>query len=310
MRILVAVSLLTDELFQYLPNFAEFFGPQGMDPAGLHANYQLKQWKWTYAFFGTDNLAVLYPLFWLWVGVTILFLVGWQTRWMTLAVWFLTRCFIERNSQIRTGADDTLQVALFLILLSPCGKALSFDAWLLRRKGLLSGPAWTPPWSLRLIQIQLCLIYGTTGLIKLKGDQWLQGPMSNWLHGTWWDGTSVYYVFNLSDLSRWSYAQLPVPLWITMVLTYTSVWWEALFPLMMLHRWTRRFALVFGVLFHLGIYLTVEVGWFGFYTLTFYGVWTPDSFWRRFDKPSLIGPAQAANEKAQQSAAVVGDPAA
>jgi hypothetical protein len=280
MRILLAVSLLTEELFQYLPNLAEFFGPEGQAPAGLqlHRGEQLGSWRWTYAFFNTDNLAVIYPVFWLWVAVTILFLIGWRTRWMNLAVWFLTRCFIERNPDLGTGADDTVQLGLFLLLFSPSGQALSLDARRLRRKGLLIGPAWTPAWPVRLIQIQVCLIYCTTGLIKLKGDGWMQG--------TWWDGSSVYYLFNATTLSRWSFAQLPLPFWMTMLMTYSSVWFETLFPLLMLHRWTRRAALVFGILFHLGIYLTVEVGWFGFHTLSFYGVWTPDRFWSRFDQPA------------------------
>ena len=156
-------------------------------------------------------------------------------------------------------------------------------------KGLLTGPAWVAPWSLRLIQIHVCLIYCSTGLIKLKGETWMvQGlPMTEWLHGTWWDGSSVYYVYNHIYFNRFSYAELQVPYWITAIQTYTSVWFETLFPVMMLHRWTRRLWLTFGVLFHIGIYLTIEVGWFGFYMISFYLVWTPDRFWSRFDKPPL-----------------------
>jgi uncharacterized membrane protein YphA (DoxX/SURF4 family) len=68
-----------------------------------------------------------------------------------------------------------------------------------------------------------------------------------------------------------------------MPMTYVSVWWEALFPLLVLNRYTRPVALWFGILFHLGIWFTIEVGWFGFYTMAFYGVWVPDRFWPRFD---------------------------
>jgi hypothetical protein len=319
MRILLALALLTDQLVQYLPFLDEFYGPEGVNLPDLYAGEQLGRWYWTHAFFSTNNLAFVYAAFGLWVGCTVLFLVGWRTRWTNLAVWFLSRCFIEMIPGMRTGADDTLQLALFLLLLTPCGLALSLDARRLRRRGLLAGPAWVKPWSLRVIQLQVCLIYCTTGLIKLKGDSWMSGPLEfertwpwcSWLHGTWWDGTSVHNVFNLTDMSRWAYAQLPVPPWVTKCLTYASVWWELFFPLLMLHRWTRRPALAFGVLFHLGIFFTVEIGWFSFYTLSFYGVWVPCRFWARFDAPPGGGPtADPGREALSPGRAGGGAPAA
>ena len=45
-----------------------------------------------------------------------------------------------------------------VLMLSPCGAALSVDAWRARRRDPGRGPAWVPPWSLRLIQIQLAVI--------------------------------------------------------------------------------------------------------------------------------------------------------
>jgi hypothetical protein len=287
MRIALALALLTGELCEYLPNLGEFFGPNGAGPAGLYSSTQLRRWKISAYLFDTDNPYIFNSAFALWVAVTILFLVGWRTRWTNAALWLLTRCFLERNPNLKNGGDDLVQLGILLLLLSPCGQALSLDAWRLRRKGRLVGPAWVPPWSLRLIQLHVCLIYITTGLVKLQGETWMREglPVTEWLHGTWWDGTSVYYVYNHYHFNRWSYAQIPIPFWITAVLTYSSAWFETLFPLMMLHRWTRRVWLAFGVMFHVGIYLTVEVGWFGFYMISFYPVWTSDRFWSRFDKP-------------------------
>ena len=83
-------------------------------------------------------------------------------------------------------------------------------------------------------------------------------------------------------------------------MTYVSLWWEVLFPLLVLYRRTRFPALLFGLLFHLGIWLTIEVGWFSFYIMSFYAVWVPDSFWeRRFPAraPESQPPRQAAAPK-------------
>ena len=68
--------------------------------------------------------------------------------------------------------------------------------------------------------------------------------------------------------------------------TWISVAWEVLFTPLVMCRWTRKWALWFGVLFHMGIYLTIEVGWFGFYTMSLYGVWIPGEFWDRWRKPT------------------------
>src|SRR6185436_15081256 len=111
MRILLALSLLTDQLFPYLPNLTEFFGPTGTCPADLYARNQLYLWKVTPAFFATDNPSVFYTAFGIWVASTVLLLVGWKTRWSNAAVWLLTRCFLDRTSGLNTCADDLVQVA-------------------------------------------------------------------------------------------------------------------------------------------------------------------------------------------------------
>src|SRR5262249_44951632 len=94
-------------------------------------------------------------------------------------------------------------------------------------------------------------------------------------------------------MSRWSYAQLPLPLWVTATMTYVSVWWEVLFPLLVLFDATRRWALWFGLAFHVGIYSMIEVGWFSFYTMAYYGVWVPDRFWARWRQGRAVLPLPA-----------------
>jgi len=300
-RIFLGLALLTDQLIQYLPHLAVFYGPEGVAPAGLHDVWQLENWRWTVLLFNTDNLVVVGILFWLRVAVTVAFLVGWHTRVMTVFLWLLTMAFINRNPTLRNGADDVMMVGLFLMLFCPSGRAFSLDRrrWL-KKQGPGAGwePPTTPAWPVRLVQIQVCMIYLTTGVAKLfRGD---------WFEGTWWDGTSLHYTLNYITMSRWSYAQLPLPLWMTLPLTYLSVWWETLFTPLVMIRWTRRWTLWFGVLFHLGIFFTIEIGWFSFYTLSLYGVWIPGEFWDRWlrrPKEKIGAPAEAV---AKPQAAPVG----
>lgn len=273
MRILLGGALLVQLFWEYLPNLEYFFGPHGVAPAGMQDRSQTSYWYWSLLIFHTDDMTSIYTAWAIWVGVALLFTIGYWTRLMNVAVWFMTMCFTARNFLLLDGGDDTLQIAIFLLMLSPSGKALSVDAWLRRRRGGEKGPVYTEAWPLRLIQIQLCVIYFTTGLVKLKGTGWFQG--------TWWDGTSIHYALNYCTWNRWSYAMLPVPFWITAPMTWLSVWWETLFPLLVLWRRTRKWALIFGLLFHIGICVTLSIGWFSFYMMAFYGVWVPDSYWEK-----------------------------
>jgi hypothetical protein len=264
-RIAFAATLLADLLFQYLPNLSVFFGPEGYAPAGVNDDYLLRTWRWPALFFNTDDMTVIAVAFFAWVAATVSLLVGYQTRVSSLLVWFGTMCFFARNPNLKNGGDDTLQIALFLLMLTPCGAALSVDAWRRRRRGMPYDRS-IAPWGVRLFQLQLCIIYLTTGIAKLRGHSWI-------------DGTAIHYVINDVTMARWSYAQLPLPFWITATLTYATLSWEVLFPLLVLWRRTRAWALWFGVMLHLGIYLMIEVGWFSFYMIAMYAVWIPDRWW-------------------------------
>lgn len=288
-RIFLGLALLTDQLIQYLPHLAVFYGPEGVAPAGVHDEWLLGQWRWTILIFNHDNMVLVSILFWLRVAITVAFLVGWHTRIMSVLLYFFTMAFVHRNPALRNGAEDTLMVGLFLMVFCPSGNAFSLDRrrWLKKHPDAGLEPPTTSAWPVRLIQIQVCMIYLSTGLAKLlrnfdgEGETFFDG-LEAMLQGTWWQGTSLHYVLNDTTMSRWSYAQLPLPIWMTAPLTYLSVWWETLFPLLVILPWTRRWTLWFGVLFHLGIYLTIEVGWFSFYTLSLYGVWIPGEFWDRW----------------------------
>src|SRR5687767_4121351 len=93
MRILLGVALLTDQLFQLLPNIEEFFGATGVAPRGLHDAYQLKYWRWTVLLFNHEDMGVVLPVFFAWVAVTALWTVGLWTRLTNVLVWFGALCF-------------------------------------------------------------------------------------------------------------------------------------------------------------------------------------------------------------------------
>src|SRR5262249_17930460 len=115
-RLLVGTALLTDQFVQYLPYVPYMYGPAGMAPAGLHDEWPLSIWRWTILIFNTDNPALVWVLFWLWVAITVAFFVGWKTRWMTVLLYLWTVAFTNRNLLLKNSGDDLLIVILFLMM--------------------------------------------------------------------------------------------------------------------------------------------------------------------------------------------------
>src|SRR5262249_11043378 len=119
---------------------------------------------------------------------------------------------------IDNAGDVVRGIILFYLILCPCGAAWSLDSWLRRRWRGRQGAVKIYPWALRLLFLQMVLIYFLNGAYKLFGDNWLSG-------------SSLYYVLCDITLTRVSYAQLPIGYEMTQALSWSVLVWETGFPL-------------------------------------------------------------------------------
>lgn len=156
----------------------------------------------------------------------VLMICGVWTRWTTIISWVLVESVYRYSPVFYTGGDTVVRVFLFLGMLSQWGQAYSFDSWRRRRKAILGGattfPALRriPAWPLRLMMLQLAIIYCATGLLKSGA--------------TWANGEALYYSLNLDHFYRWPQMGLVGMmqyLGVLPLLTITVHWWEMLFPL-------------------------------------------------------------------------------
>jgi hypothetical protein len=135
-------------------------------------------------------------------------------------------------------------------MLSPCGAALSFDA---RRAARLRGTLAEPliaPWGQRLIQLQVCLIYLDTVMVKCGGTAWL-------------NGTALHPVLFNSEVRRLDLEFLAgYPLLINL-LTYAALAIETMIPIFLWSRPRRPLAVWGGIALHGGIMLLLNVPLFG-----------------------------------------------
>src|SRR5262249_37591619 len=139
------------------------------------------------------------------------------------------------NPYCDNAGDQVRNIALFYLMLCPCGAAWSLDSlwarwlgrhdfWLSRFLGRPPGPVYVSPWALRLLLIQMAYIYCFNGIYKAFGEEWRRG-------------NSLYYVLNDLTLARWSYARFPIPVALTRLMTKTVMFWEITFPLWLLLPW-------------------------------------------------------------------------
>ncbi len=261
LRIGLAAVLLVDVLTTYLPHAGDFFGRDSLGRPGLFP-WLWAPWRWTWSLLrDVEDPTVLRAALVVWAAVAAGLLVGWQTRLCAAAAWVLSTSFAALNPNIDNAGDTVRTIALFYLMLCPCGAAWSLDA---RRR---PGPVLVYPWPLRLLFLQMVFIYFCNGVHKATGRDWPAGD-------------SLYYVLGDLTLARWSYAQVPLPYALTRVLTWLVLSWELSFPLLVCWRPLRRVALVFGAAFHLGIGLSMELGGFPWYMLCLYLPLLPWERWR------------------------------
>jgi hypothetical protein len=226
------------------PDLGAFFTSGGIFPAQIT---------------GPGVWGVLGPLTggWAVVGVYAALLVGslalaagcW-TRLAAVIVFVGLLSLERRNPWVFNGGDALLRVIAFYLMLAPAGASLSVDRLRRHPDAFWELPA-RAPWALRLMQIQLSVVYIAGVWDKVQG-------------ATWNNGTAVSYALRVSDI-----AGLPVPAFLSHspvvvnILTFGTLATELALGILVWNRRLRARVLLVGVAFHLSIGWAIRVGFFG-----------------------------------------------
>lgn len=225
-----------------LPDLFELFGKNGVAPRQLADPY-----AWGLFEYWTSDRALLIGCIAL-VVAAIAMTVGWHSRLAALVVFVLILSFQHRNPAAFNSGDVVVRIEALILALSPCGAALSLDQR--RRTGTFWSAQLRAPWTLRLLQVQLSVIYLGSVRSKMSGD-------------TWPRGTAVSFALRLEDMLI-----LHTPHWVTAnallmnVATWGTLTLELALGILVWNRRLRRWVLAAGVLMHTGIMLTMNVGFF------------------------------------------------
>ncbi|WP_411726535.1 HTTM domain-containing protein [Methyloglobulus sp.] len=229
--------------------------------------------SWSLFFIQTGGHAAMMAYAVVTVGIVSAFLLmlGWHSQVTACITWLVWVSLWNRNPLLLDGDDAVLKVMCFYLMLSPCGNCWSVDGWSNKK------PQHVAVWPLRLIQFQVALIYFVSGWVKFYSDEWL-------------DGSIMQYVLIHPHYSRWDgWAIIDKPL-ITGILAGLAEfirWWELLFPLLLINAYTRKLSILIGILFHVGLLLTMNLRWFAVIMLSLYPALMSNSCFLRVEEKLL-----------------------
>jgi HTTM domain len=163
-----------------------------------------------------------------------------------------------------------LVIVLGLLAVAPCGRELSVDAWVRRRRGRPARDLTAPAWPLWLLRFECAAVYGASGLSKLLDPDWFGGTVT-------WQRVSRAR----ADLQAW-----PLPDWAVDTLTdrgfHTGaakliVLTELFIALGLWSRRTRYAAVWVAVVFHLAIETSASVQVFSYLAIAVLVIWAVPS---------------------------------
>uniref|UniRef100_UPI0034E22D4F HTTM domain-containing protein n=1 Tax=Mycobacterium sp. OAE908 TaxID=2817899 RepID=UPI0034E22D4F len=240
----------------------ELFGLNGVAP-----DVPSDPYLWTLFKFWPDDRALFLGWFVLLLSALAM-TVGWHTRGASIAVFVLVVSFQHRDPSVFNAGDVLVRIEALCLALAPSGAALSLDQR--RRTGRFWSAQVRAPWAIRLLQLQLSIVYLASVRWKLAGTAWPEG-------------TAVSYALRLRDM-----LVLPAPQWfihsafLINVATWGALALELAIGTLVWNRRLRPWVLGAGVLMHTSILLTMGVGFFTPAIFVLYCAFVPPQLIRRW----------------------------
>lgn len=211
--------VVVKNVLEYLPLAEPFFSDAGIYPIAdvfaLSSHYSPS------LLYALPQTWMVQGFFLLWLLIAIGFTIGYKTKWMAIAN-FLCFLFVhERNGFIQNGSDAVMHILSFWAMFVPLADHYALDA----RHNSQPHPTFAFP--VRMLQLQVALIYLFTAILKL-------------LYPAWWNGTALFNVLQnpllTQPIGAWFFSWSPD--WLLTFLTYFSLVTELVFmPLVYFPKW-------------------------------------------------------------------------
>ena len=259
---IVRIGIGAAVLFHYAmgtPFLFDLWGDSGWMPPAVAQAYISGPWMQSvfYYFTAPWQWIVFHTLF---LFCCAAFMLGWRTSWVKWIVLLGLISYDHRNLTIVYGADSIIACLVFILCLAPVGRAMSLDrvrAVRAVKRGNLAAtlPPYTSPWAgacIRLVQIQMAVLFFYSATDKLRVDEWWNGDAV-------WFALATYEFYNpvlLHVLAR--------HFWLVNVATYATLLIELAFPFLIWQRRTRPYLLAGAIFLHLMFGIILRLIYFSF----------------------------------------------
>lgn len=251
-RIIFGLLLLRDACYT-LANLKDYLGPNGLIQYDRYTRRNPRILSLFLYLPGT--IQSVYIIMAIHIISLVFMIVGLFTP-ISIFVFFVTlRSIVNRNPGIHNGGDNVSRIMCFLLIFASAGHTYSLDEYLFYApndptKEYLQ----QAPWALRLMQIQLAIIYIKSAYWKLKGT-------------TYRDGTAVYY-----SLQNYMYSRFPMPAFMQRkpfvhIMTWSTLLIEFLLGITVWIKEFRVTTIIVGITFHLLLEYAMNVHLFGWFMI-------------------------------------------
>lgn len=164
-------------------------------------------------------------------------LLGIATRWMAALAWVLDFLLMHAGGGVLYGMDYFTHIALFYCIIAPCGSAITFRR--LRAQEPVAECV-SAGVTHKMLQVQMCIVYVSSGIEKAMGIQW-------------WNGEAIWRALTLPVFEQFYFGWLAWWPALAMLVGWSVLVAEVGYGFAMWFRRTRLIWLAMIVGMHLGI---------------------------------------------------------
>lgn len=242
------------------------------------------------------------------IAAALMFAAGFLTRLSGILVLVTQVQIMALYMEGNRGIDQLLRLAVVALVFSRSHETLSVDARL--RHGRWARPSvLVPAWPRYMVILQLLWLYTSAAISK---DHHLWSASGDYM--------ALFYILRYQHFVRWDMTFLPA--WVTQFGCFTTYWFEALAPLMVVACWRtrqdtartkrstrawwayKRVWILIGVGLHTTLLIVMNIGIFTTGMLAYYLCWVNPALLARLPDSPWFAPLRFVPEPATGAAGV------
>ena len=214
--------------------------------------------------------AIYVGLLWLAAVAAVAMAVGVLTRPATAATFAIVAYNLFLSTTHFHNNRAYLVIVLGVLAVAPCGRELSLDAWVRRRRGQPALETRAPAWPLWLLRFECAAVYAASGVSKLVDPDWFGGTVP------WQRVVQERAALDAGPLPGWAvsiltdrdlYSGAAKLIVLTELFVAAGLWW----------RGTRYAAVWVAVVFHVSIQASASVQVFSVLGVAVLVIWAVPS---------------------------------